>query len=104
MLYLAVFVGALFVLLTQMNKALVRDDFKFIIFIRKNLGSTILNMIAGAIIIWAVNLDTGQLATMKFDFTKLFCIFLGVSGQVVFKALMQLMDKTYKTWFGINKK
>lgn len=103
-LYLLVFVGALFILLKNLNKAMPKDDFKWSIFLRKNITETLLNVMAGAIIIYTLGIKPGLFHYNNLDFTKFFCVFLGISGQMVFNALLQFTGKGYKTWLGINKK
>lgn len=104
MLYLLVFVGALFILLKNLNKALAKDNFKWSIFLQKNITETVLNVLAGAIIIYTFGIHEGLFQFNNLDFTKFFCVFLGISGQMVFNFLLQLTSKSYKTWFGVNKK
>jgi len=104
MLYLFVLLGAVFILLRSLNKAFVKPEFEWSIFVRKNIVETLLNMIAGAIIILAFQLKEGMFHLGMFDFMRFFCVFLGISGQMVFNFLVQLTSKSYKTWFGINKK
>ena len=104
MLYLLVFVGALFILLKSLNKALPKEGFSWLIFFKKNIAETLLNILAGAIIIYSFGIVEHLFQFNNLDFTKFFCVFLGISGQMVFNFLLQLTSKSYKTWFGVNKK
>jgi len=103
-LYLLVVAGAFFILLKNLNKAFAKEDFKWLIFLRKNISETVLNVLAGSIIIYTFGIAPGLFHFKNFDFTLFFCVFLGISGQMVFNAIMQFTGKGYKTWFGINKK
>ena len=104
MLYLLVFLGALFILFRSLNKALPKPDFEWLIFVKKNIVETLLNIFAGAIIILTFDIHTGLFQLAGLDFTKFFCVFLGISGQMVFNFLLQVTSKSYKTWFGRNEK
>jgi len=105
MMYLAVVLGGLFFLVIKLNKALARKDFLWAKFLLKNGAATLLNIMAGLLIVWIYANEPNSLIFDKFigtlDMTK--CIFLGVFGQVFLTGVIQSLSKDTDTKLGINK-
>ena len=98
-LYFAVFIGAI-----------IYAIFDFVgkkgneVFMKKYLFALIANVIAGAALIWATELKSGLLQIGWFDAAKIIAMFFGIAGQKLFKTLIDLADKKFKTTIGANKK
>lgn len=74
------------------------------VFSKKYLGTTIVNILCGASLIWALGLKESQFMLSEFDFTRVVAMSFGVTGQKLWKGLIKLADKSVRTKFGINKK
>ena len=97
-LYLAVLAGAIINLLFGLNEALMMTEFKFIIFFRQNLTSTLLNIISGCVLVYARD----DIITI-YPITFISAVLLGVSGQFVFKKVAKIFNSDNKTLIGFNK-
>lgn len=95
--YLAVVIGALIYILMQLNGVLNLPDFKWSVFFRTNIIAVILNLIIGFILVY-LRADIEKV----YPVTTLTAINLGVSGQLVFKKIMDALDPTKKTFIGVN--
>ena len=74
------------------------------VFTKKYLLTIVINMIAGAFVIWLIELKPEQFVVSGFDFTRVIAASFGIFGMKVFKMLIKIADKSVKTKFGINKK
>ena len=97
-LYLAVLAGAIINLLFGLNEALAMSEFKFIIFFRQNLSSTLLNIISGCVLVYARD----DIITI-YPITFISAVLLGMSGQFVFKKVAKIFNSDNKTLIGFNK-
>ena len=87
MIYLAVLAGAvLYGLIDWFND-------KKAIWNKKYLIATVLNVLAGAVLIWALNVDKANLTLGEFDAAKIVGITAGIYGQKLFK---MVVNKTFK--------
>lgn len=98
MLYLAVCAGAVIALLLSLNEALGKPEFKAITFFRQNLGSTLLNILCGCILVFAKDEITSI-----YPMTFISSVILGMSGQLVFKKVAKIFNPDEKTFVGIDK-
>lgn len=98
-LYLAALVGALIYGLMDFVSATGKGVFTW-----KYLIAIAVNMLAGAFVIWLLELKPNQFMLSNFDFTRVVAAFIGISGMKVFKMLIKIADKNIKTRFGANKK
>lgn len=98
MLYLAVCAGAIIALLLGLNEALGKPEFKTVIFFRQNLGSTLLNVLCGCILVFAKDEITSI-----YPLTFISSVILGMSGQLVFKKVAKIFNPEENTLVGINK-
>jgi len=97
MLYLAVLAGAAIALLFGLNEALAKSEFKSAIFLRQNLGTTLLNIICGCVLVFARD----EIVSI-YPMTFISATILGTSGQFVFKKVTKIFDGDSKTKVGIN--
>jgi hypothetical protein len=98
MLYVAVLAGSIIALLFGLNEALAKTEFKTTIFFRQNLGSTLLNIICGCILVYAKD----DITTI-YPITFISAVLLGMSGQFVFKKVAKIFDNSSETLVGFNK-
>ena len=70
----------------------------------KYLLTTLVNILAGVALLWALDIKEGVMSIGGFDAARLIAMLFGITGQKLFKALIGVMDKNVKTKFGINKK
>jgi len=96
--YIAIIVGALIALLFGWNEALAKPDYKFIIFLRQNLGSTLLNIICGGVLVFAKE----EIASI-YTITFISSVVLGMSGQFLFKKVAKVFNPEGQTKIGINE-
>lgn len=104
LVFVYMLLGAAFFLLDRMNKAKVKPDYNFRIFIDKNWIHTVLNIIGGSIVIFGLGIERGAFMYAGFDFTMVFAGVLGVAGQVIFKGVIDLLKSDVATKIGFNKK
>lgn len=95
--------GAAFFLLSRLNKAKIKPEYNFWVFLDKNWIPTVLNLIGGSILIFGLSIEQGAFVYAGFDFTFVFAGVLGVAGQVIFRGVMDLLNQNIKTRFGFNK-
>jgi hypothetical protein len=81
-----------------LNEALVKPEFKSRTFLRQNLGSTLLNIICGCVLVFAKD-EIHDIYPLTF----ISSIILGVSGQFVFKKIAQIFDPKSKTLIGVGE-
>jgi O-antigen/teichoic acid export membrane protein len=98
MLYVAVIAGAVIALLFGLNEALAKSEFKTAVFLRQNLGSTLLNIICGCVLVFAK-----EDITTIYPITFISAVLLGMSGQFVFKKVAKIFDNSSETLLGFNK-
>lgn len=96
---LLLFLGAMLLLAFNLNKAYPRRDFSWAIFVRKNLFSTIVNLIVGVILI----LSKDDLSTI-FPVTKLSIAMVGFAGGALWKYIFDIISPTKKTAVGLSAK
>jgi hypothetical protein len=97
-LYIAVVAGAVIALLFGLNEALAKSEFKTAIFFRQNLGSTLLNIICGCVLVFAK-----EEINSIYPLTFISSLLLGMSGQFVFKKVAKIFDNSSETLVGFNK-
>ena len=97
MLYVAVLAGAVIALLFGLNEASVKPEFRFLIFFKQNLGSTLLNILCGCVLVYAKD----EIVSI-YPMTFISATILGTSGQFVFKKVTKIFDGDSKTKVGIN--
>jgi len=98
MYYIAVICGAVIALLFGLNEALAKSEFKSMTFFRQNLGSTLLNIICGCILVFAKD----EIASI-YPLTFISSVILGMSGQFIFKKVAKIFNPDDKTFVGVNK-
>ena len=97
MYYIAVIVGAMIALLFGLNEALVKPEYKTRIFLQQNLGSTLLNIICGCVLVFAKD-DIHDVYPLTF----MSSVILGMSGQFTFKKIAKIFDSQEDTLVGVN--
>ena len=97
--YVAIIIGAVISLLLGFNEALAKPDYKFIIFLRQNLGSTLLNIICGGVLVFARE-EISSIYTITF----ISSVVLGMNGQLLFKKVAKVFNQEEQTLIGINDK
>jgi hypothetical protein len=95
---IGIFIGATIWLLFELNKAYKKEDFSYGKFIELNWVPLLTNVICGLTILWFRE-DVDE----YFKITKFSSVFLGMTGQGVFKKLIGLFDKNIETKIGINE-
>jgi len=98
-LYLAVLIGATVYALIDFVGATGKG-----IFTLKYFVSIFTNVLAGCVLIWALELKPDQFMLHGFDFTKITAMCFGITGQKLFKSIIKIADKNIKTTLGVNKK
>ena len=101
MLYLAVLTGALINLLLGLNEALKKTDYSFSIFFKQNIIATLLNIIIGFSIIFGK--EDPLVKQLIGDITFLMAVFVGSSGQFLWKKITNILSPEKQTAIGINK-
>lgn len=99
MYYVAIIIGATISLLFGLNEAVVKPEYKTKFFFKQNLGSTLLNIICGCVLVYA-----GDEISAIYPITFLSSVNIGLSGQFVFKKIAKIFDNENKTLIGINDK
>jgi hypothetical protein len=95
---IGVLIGAAIWLLLELNKAYKKEDFSYKRFLQLNWVPFVTNLSCGLAVVWFKD-DIEQYFTV----TKFSSVFLGMTGQGVFKKLVGLFDKNVETKLGINK-
>lgn len=98
-LYIGVTIGALFYLLSQLNSAMKMQKFSWSYFFRDNTIPTLLNLIAGFYFVY----NKEELANI-YPITKLTSFAMGLSGQVVLKKVLNMLNPEKRTYIGLNKR
>jgi hypothetical protein len=99
MYYVAIIIGAVISLLLGFNEALAKPDYKFSIFVKQNLGSTLLNIICGGVLVFAKE----EIASI-YTITFISSVVLGMSGQFLFKKVAKVFNPEEPTLVGISDK
>jgi len=99
MYYVAILIGAAISLLLGFNEALTKPDYKFSIFFKQNIGSTLLNIICGGVLVYAKE----EIASI-YTITFISSVVLGMSGQMLFKKVAKVFNPDNSTVVGINNK
>jgi GR25 family glycosyltransferase involved in LPS biosynthesis len=99
MYYVAIVIGAIIALLFGLNEALAKPDFKFTIFLKQNIGSTLLNILCGGVLVFAKD-EISSIYTITF----ISSVVLGMSGQFLFKKVAKVFNPEENTFIGINDK
>jgi len=99
MLYLAAILGAIIYGLIDFISESGKD-----VFSKKYILTTIVNILAGCALIWALELQPGQFEIAGVDAMKIIAMTFGIFGQKLFKAVISMANKNIKTKIGINKK
>jgi|SRR6056297_368418 len=97
-LYFAAVLGAIIYGLIDYVSSTGKD-----IFSKKYIFTTLLNIVAGCSLIWALELKPGQFEIAGIDAMKVVAMTFGIFGQKLFKAIIKMTDKNIKTKFGVNK-
>jgi len=98
-LYLAAIIGAIIYGLIDFISETGKD-----VLSKKYIFTTIVNIIAGCSLIWALELKSGQFEIAGIDAMKIIAMAFGIFGQKLFKAIISMANKNIKTKLGINKK
>lgn len=98
MYYVAILIGAAISLLLGFNEALTKPDYKFSIFFKQNIGSTLLNIICGGVLVYAKE----EIASI-YTITFISSVVLGMSGQLLFKKVAKVFNPDNPTAVGINE-
>ena len=70
---------------------------------KRYLLTTLANILAGASLVWMLNLNEAAFEFNGFDFAKVIGATFGIFGQKLFKAVIKLADKNIRTRIGINE-
>lgn len=96
----SIILGALILILFELNKTKNRKDFSYLKFISKNWIPFTLNILIGLSLVWSKeDIELLQILTIN----KWTCVMIGFAGQSLFKKLSSLFDKDIETHIGINK-
>ena len=98
MYYVAILIGALIALLLGWNEGLAKPDYKFAIFLKQNIGSTLLNILCGGVLVYAKD-EISSIYTITF----ISSVVLGMSGQLLFKKVAKVFNPEEPTQVGVNK-
>ena len=98
MYYVDIIIGAVISLLLGFNEALAKPDYKFSIFVKQNLGSTLLNIICGGVLVFAKE----EIASI-YTITFISSVVLGMSGQFLFKKVAKVFNPEEQNKIGINE-
>ena len=98
MYYVAILVGAAIALLIAFNEALAKPDYKFGIFIKQNLGSTLLNILCGGVLVYAKD----EIASI-YTITFISSVVIGMNGQFLFKKVAKVFNPEEPTFIGIKE-
>jgi hypothetical protein len=99
MYYVAILIGALIALLLGLNEALTKPDYKFAIFIKQNIVSTLLNIVCGGVLVYA----KAEIESI-YAITFISSVVLGMSGQFLFKKVAKVFNPEENTYVGLNDK
>jgi hypothetical protein len=96
--YLGVLAGCVINLLFGLNDIFGKPEFSWKVFFKQNLFPTILNLICGAVLVWRKD-DIANILPI----TALTAVFIGSTGQLIFKKLSKMFNDKVETYVGINK-
>ena len=96
--YILLFVGAVIYLLLGLNEVFKKPEFRWVIFVKNNIIPLILNIVCGGVLIYLRYKISDIL-----PITELTAIFLGLSGQVLFKKVGKAFNTDIETMIGRNK-
>lgn len=96
---IGVVLGAFIWLLLELNKGFVLPDFTWGTFIKKNIIPFSTNMVLGLTIVWFQE-DIKEFIPL----TRVNSVMVGMSGQALFKKIVQIFDAKIGTKLGINEK
>ncbi len=99
-LYIAILTGAVINLLLGLNEALVKTDYRFSIFFKQNIVATVLNIIIGCSVVYSK--DDPKVSQLIGEITFLTAVFIGSSGQFLWKKITNIFDPEKKTLVGNN--
>lgn len=95
---IGVIIGTILWLLFEFNKAIVKPDYQFSIFIKLNTIPLLTNVVCAFTILWFRD-DIKD----YFEFTRFSSVMLGMMGQGVMKKLYSIFSVNIETYVGINK-
>jgi hypothetical protein len=95
---IGVILGAIILLLFELNKAYALPQFTLKEFVKKNLLPFIVNLVCSLTILWFKD-DIKDIMPI----TKVYSVIIGMSGQALFKKVVGVFDKNIQTKLGINK-
>jgi hypothetical protein len=97
MMIVGVILGAMIMLLLELNKGLAKNDFSWSWFFKINLIPFVVNILIGIVCIWAKD-DLKDI----YPITAFSSVMLGMSGQATFKKITAIFDQNTETKLGIN--
>ena len=96
--YFCVLVGAIIYLAFSWNEIYKDPKFRWLLFFKQNLGPTVLNLLIGFVLVWRKE-DISDWLPM----TGITAIFLGTSGQLIWKKISNILSSRVDTFVGFNK-
>lgn len=93
-----VIIGTIIWLLFEFNKAIVKLDYEFKIFVKLNIIPFVTNLICAFAVLWMKD-DIKE----YFEFNRFSSIMLGMMGQGVMKKLYSIFSTNIETYIGVNK-
>ena len=106
-LYGSMILGVLLVILGKLNKAFARPDFLWKLFIKNNLISTLMNIVAGLLLVInqkeIIALLTVILPNSAFTVGGLFAGISGMAGVTIIQFVIDMLTRDKKTVIGLNK-
>ena len=97
-LYFAIVIGAVINLLFGLNEAKAKPDYRFLIFFKENAIPALLNILCGCVIVYARE-EIKEMLPVTF----LSAVFIGSSGQFIWKKIAKIYDPEQKTYIGRNE-
>lgn len=106
-LYGSMALGIILVLLGKLNKVFGKEDFSWGVFIKTNLISILMNLVAGIVLVInqaeMITIITKIIPNSPFVAGGIFSFVCGVSGLVLVQFLVDLGNPGKKTAVGVNK-
>ena len=96
--YLAILAGCCINLLFGLNEIYGKPEFKWREFFKQNFMPTILNIVCGTVLVWSRD-DIANILPV----TVLTAVFIGSTGQLIFKKLSKVFSDKFETYVGVNK-
>lgn len=107
-LYFSMILGILCVIFGKLNKAYVKPDFSWDIFVKNNLFSTLLNVTAGLLLVInqaeLIALITKIVPNTPFFAGGLFAGVCGIAGVTIVQFAVDILNREKKTALGINRR